>query len=75
MRRVLISLAAVLYCALAQAAGIDSLKSLDLGNFEITRIREVKTPADLGLKKAGAGRPASRWSAWRFPPRRVRTAA
>ena len=55
MRRVLISLAAVLYCASAQAAGIDSLKSLDLGNFEITRIREVKTPSDLGLKKAGAG--------------------
>ena len=40
----------------AQAAGIDSLKSLDLGNFEITRIREVKTPSDLGLKKAGAGK-------------------
>ena len=75
MRRVLISVAAVLY-ALRQAAGIDSLKSLDLGNFEITRIREVKTPSDLGLKKAGAaGGGHSRWSAWRFPPRRVRTAA
>lgn len=55
MRRVLICLAALLYCALAQAAGIDSLKSLELGDFEITRIREVKTPAELGLKNAGAG--------------------
>jgi feruloyl esterase len=54
MRRVLLSLAAVLYCAFAQAAGIDSLKSLDLGNFEITRIRAVKTPADFELKKAAA---------------------
>ena len=60
MRRVLISLTALLYCAFAQAAGIDSLKSLDLGNFEIMRIREVKTPSDLGLQKAGgreAGKP------------------
>ena len=56
MRRVLISLAAVLYCAFVQAAGIDSLKSLDLGNFEITRISEVKTPSDLGLKKASDGK-------------------
>ena len=55
MRRLLISLAAVLYCAFAQAAGIDSLRSLDLGKFEITRLREVKSPSDLGLKKAGAG--------------------
>jgi len=54
VRRVLICLVALLYCALAQAAGIDSLKSLDLGNFEITRIREVKSPADLGLKNTGA---------------------
>lgn len=51
--RGLLVLAAMLCCALAQAAGIDSLKSLDLGNFEITRIREVKTPADLGLKNPG----------------------
>jgi feruloyl esterase len=53
MRRVLLSLAAVLCCAVAQAAGIDSLKSLDLGNFEITRIRAVRTPADLGGNNAG----------------------
>jgi feruloyl esterase len=55
MRRALVSLAVVLYCAFSQAAGIDSLKSLDLGNFEITRISEVKTGADLGSKKAGDG--------------------
>ncbi len=53
MRKVLISVATVLCCALAQAAGLDSLKSLDLGDFEITRINEVKTPSDLGLKNAG----------------------
>ena len=56
MRRVLISLAAALYCAFAQAAGMDSLRSLDLGNFEITRITEVKTLSDLGAKKAGGGK-------------------
>lgn len=47
------SMAFALCCALAQAAGIDSLKSLDLGNFEITRIREVKSRAELGSGKAG----------------------
>jgi feruloyl esterase len=59
LKRVLISLAVVLYCAFAQAAGIDSLKSLDLGCFEITRMIEVKEPSDLGLKQAedrGAGK-------------------
>jgi feruloyl esterase len=49
-------MAAALCCTFAQAAGIDSLKTLDLGNFEITRINEVKTPSDLGLKKAGDGK-------------------
>ena len=53
MRRVLIGVAVALCCAFAQAAGTDSLKSLDLGNFEITRITEVKTLSDLGSKKAG----------------------
>lgn len=52
MRRVLMSVAAALYCTFAQAAGIDSLKVLDLGNFEITRIIEVRTASDLGSKKA-----------------------
>jgi feruloyl esterase len=56
MRRVLACLAAVLYCAIAQAAGIDALKSLDLGDFEITRIIEAKSPSDLGLGKAGDGK-------------------
>ena len=58
MRKVLVSLVAVLCCAFAHAVGIDSLKSLDLGDFEITRIREVKNPSDLGLKNAGAGKGA-----------------
>jgi hypothetical protein len=53
MRRLVIGMAVALCSAFAQAAGIDSLKSLDLGNFEITRIIEAKTPSDLGLKNAG----------------------
>ena len=57
MRRVLVSLVAVLFCAFAQATGIDSLRSLDLGNFEITRINEVKTLSDLGLKRPSNGKP------------------
>jgi hypothetical protein len=52
MRKILIGVAVVLCSAIAQAAGIDSLKSLDLGNFEITRTIEVKSPSDLGLKNA-----------------------
>lgn len=56
MRRLFAGMAVVLWCALAQAAGVDSLKSLDLGNFEITHLREVKTPLDLGLKMAGDGK-------------------
>lgn len=32
------------------AASVDSLKSLDLGDFEITRVREIKSPSELGLK-------------------------
>ena len=51
--RGLLVLAAMLSCAWAQGAGIDSLKILDLGDFEITRIREVKAPSELGLKNAG----------------------
>ena len=56
MRKVVIGMVVALCCALAQAAGIDSVKSLDLGSFEITRIREVNSPADLGLKNAGGAR-------------------
>lgn len=69
MRKVLISMAVALRCAIAtavalccamaQAAGIDSLKSLDLGNFEITRISDSAPPSKPGSKKA-AGAPAAR---------------
>jgi feruloyl esterase len=55
----LISIVVALCCAAVQAAGIDSLKSLDLGNFEITRISESTPPSEPAMKQA-ADRPAAK---------------
>jgi feruloyl esterase len=57
MRTIVILILAAMCCDVVQAAGIDSLKSLDLANFEITRIREVNTPSQLGPKNADGGQP------------------
>lgn len=59
MRQLLISVALALCCAVAQAAGIDALKSLDLGAFEITRISDSTPPATPSAKKV-ANAPAAR---------------
>lgn len=53
MKEVLIAMAVASCCAFAHATGIDSLKSLDLGNFKITRISELTPPSEPGSKKAG----------------------
>jgi len=51
MRTVFKSMAVVLCCAVAQAAGIDAVKSLGLGSFEITQI--AAAPAESAAKPAG----------------------
>ncbi len=56
MKKILLSLVIAGFCASVQAAGIDSLKTLDLGTFEITRIREIKSPSELDPKYADAGK-------------------
>jgi len=57
MRKIWLSMVVALCCNFAQAAGIDSVKSLDLGNFEVTQIREIKSPSQLGLKDPKAANP------------------
>ena len=55
MKNIWLSLVIVGFCASAQSAGLDGLNALDLGNFEITRIREIKSPSELDLKDGAAG--------------------
>jgi feruloyl esterase len=54
MKKLFISMALALCCACAQAAGIESLKSLDLGQFEITNIREGASSSGTGSNKPTA---------------------
>jgi feruloyl esterase len=50
MKNILLCIGIALCCGRTQAADSESLKSLDLGDFEITRVREIKSPSELGLK-------------------------
>lgn len=56
MKKGLLSLVIAGCCVLAQAAGLDGLKTVDLGNFEITSLREVQSPSELDPKDEGAGK-------------------
>lgn len=46
----------LLFSAFMQTTASDSLKSLDLGDFEITQIREIHSPAELGIEQVEEGR-------------------